>query len=102
MYSVTDLNRRPSACKADALPAELTEHIAPPHPAYDGARIGFRSRAGVDHDHGPTESNGGIKPCSAFLSDDFAESQGTANVCLYLHIGVCCCRHFGGSGFHPS
>ena len=26
-YSLKDLNFRPSACKADALPAELNEHI---------------------------------------------------------------------------
>ena len=38
---------------------------------------------------GPTESNGGIKPCSAILSDDFAENQGTANVCLYSRMSVC-------------
>lgn len=48
VYSVTDSNRRRPACKAGLLPTEVTERIAPPHPAYDGARIGFRSRAGVD------------------------------------------------------
>ena len=42
------MNRRHPACKADTLPAELSAHITPPHPAYDGVRIGFRSRAGVD------------------------------------------------------
>ena len=29
-------------------------------------------------------------------------APGCTNVCLYLRIGVCYYRHFGGSGFHPS
>ena len=48
LCALTGSNRRRLACKASLLPAEVSAHIAPPHPAYDGARIGFRSRAGVD------------------------------------------------------